>query len=101
MVRPSGINAARSTLGGMESMEGVPRLRLEELLAQLVDRAQEALHTPERLRGLLAANRAFVGDLDLHTVLRRIVEAACELVGARYGALGVIAPDGGGLEDFI
>lgn len=101
MVLPSRTSAARSTLGGMESMEGVPRLRLDELLAQLVDRAQEALHTQERLRGLLAANQAFVGDLDLHTVLRRIVEAACELVGARYGALGVIAPDGGGLEDFI
>jgi signal transduction histidine kinase len=86
----------------VEQMEGgVPRLRLDELLAQLVDRAQEALHTQERLRGLLTANQAFLGDLDLHTVLRRIVEAACELVGAKYGALGVIAPDGSGLEDFI
>jgi hypothetical protein len=34
-------------------------------------------------------------------VLRRIVEAACDLLGARYGALGVIAPDGSGLEEFI
>jgi signal transduction histidine kinase len=33
-------------------------------------------------------------------VLRTIVEAAVELVGARYGALGVIA-EGGGLEQFI
>jgi GAF domain-containing protein len=81
--------------------EQAPRLRLDELLSQLVDRAQEALHTQERLRGLLAANREIVGDLDLHTVLRRIVESACELVGARYGALGVIAPDGSGLEEFV
>ena len=33
-------------------------------------------------------------------MLRNIVEAACELAGARYGALGVIGDDGG-LEQFI
>jgi signal transduction histidine kinase len=32
-------------------------------------------------------------DLSLPVVLERIVEAACELVGARYGALGVLAED--------
>jgi signal transduction histidine kinase len=53
-----------------------------------------------RLRGLLRANRLIIGDLTLPVVLRRIVEAACELVNARYGALGVLAP-GGGLEQFI
>jgi signal transduction histidine kinase len=41
------------------------------------------------------------GDLDLDTILRRIVEAACTLVDARYGALGVIAEDGDGLENFV
>ena len=41
-----------------------------------------------RLRGLLRANTAVVGDLGLSTVLRSIVEAACELVDAPYGALG-------------
>jgi signal transduction histidine kinase len=53
-----------------------------------------------RLHGLLRANRLIIGDLTLPVVLRRIVEAACELVNARYGALGVLAP-GGGLEQFI
>lgn len=38
--------------------------------------------------------------LDLETVLRRIVEAGMSLVGAQYGALGVISPDGT-LERFI
>jgi signal transduction histidine kinase len=33
-------------------------------------------------------------------VLRNVVEAACELAHAKYGALGVIGPDGG-LEQFI
>jgi signal transduction histidine kinase len=53
-----------------------------------------------RLRGLLRANQAIVGNLTLPAVLQRIIEAACELVDARYGALGVIAPTGG-LEQFI
>ncbi|MGI8668133.1 MAG: GAF domain-containing protein, partial [Jatrophihabitans sp.] len=81
------------------SVEG-SRLELNELLAQLIGRAQDVMRTQSRLRGLLRANRTIVGDLALPVVLRRILEAACELVHARYGALGVIAPDGG-LEQFI
>lgn len=38
-----------------------------------------------------------VSELDLLAVLRHIAKAACALVGARYGALGVI----GGLVQFI
>lgn len=65
------------------------------------DDAHDVMASQHRLRGLLRANRAVMGDLDLARVLRRIVEAACELVDAPYGALGVIAPDGDGLEEFI
>ena len=54
-----------------------------------------------RLRGLLRAQDTIIGVLDLQTVLLRIVEAACELVDAPYGALGVVAPDASGLEQFI
>jgi signal transduction histidine kinase len=54
-----------------------------------------------RLDRLLGAVLAIAGDLDLETVLGRIVEAACDLVDARYGALGVIAEDGDGLSAFI
>lgn len=54
-----------------------------------------------RLRGLLSASRSVIGYLDLDKVLRRIVEAACELVEADYGALGVIGPEGEGVERFI
>lgn len=54
----------------------------------------------DRLRSLMRANAAVVEELDLAAVLRRIVDAALELVGARYGALGVISPDGR-LEQFI
>ena len=46
------------------------------------------------LRSLLDAVVPFSADLDLAGVLHRITRAACELVGARYGALGVLGPDG-------
>jgi signal transduction histidine kinase len=43
---------------------------------------------------LLDAVLAVGSDLDLQTVLHRIVSAAVQLVDARFGALGVIAEDG-------
>lgn len=53
-----------------------------------------------RLRRLLEANRLAVEHLDLPTALRQIVEAALELVGASYGAIGVLGPNGR-LAEFI
>ncbi|MFC5994988.1 GAF domain-containing protein [Pseudonocardia hispaniensis] len=77
-----------------------PRLELDQLLSQLVERAQEVMGTQNRLRGLLHANQMIIGDLALPAVLMSIVEAARELVGARYAALGVIATHGG-LAEFV
>ncbi len=48
---------------------------------------------PSSTRALLEAVTAISSDLDLHSVLERIVTAATELTGARYGALGVIGND--------
>lgn len=76
------------------------RSELEQTIADLVDRAQRVLATQNRLRSLLAANQAVVENLELPDVLRRIAQAATDLVGARYGALGVLDP-AGGLEQFI
>jgi signal transduction histidine kinase len=53
-----------------------------------------------QLRALLEANRTIVGDLDLEVVLRRIVDSAVTLVGATYGALGVVGEDGS-VEEFV
>ncbi|MGH8829178.1 MAG: sensor histidine kinase, partial [Jiangellaceae bacterium] len=44
-------------------------------------------------RRILDALEAISGDLDLESVLRRVTETAMELVGARYGALGVVRAD--------
>ncbi|HXA29449.1 MAG TPA: GAF domain-containing sensor histidine kinase [Candidatus Angelobacter sp.] len=54
--------------------------------------------TDGAVQRLLDAVMAISSDLSLPNVLRRIVAAACELVDARYGALGVIGPGEGGLE---
>lgn len=52
-------------------------------------------------RALLDAVLAFSGDLKLHDVLGHVVRSACELVGARYGALGVLSPGGDQLVEFV
>ena len=40
-------------------------------------------------------------DIELPVLLRHIVEEACSLVGARYGALGVLNEERTGLEQFL
>jgi signal transduction histidine kinase len=77
-----------------------PRGELDLALDNLVARARDVLKIQGRLRSLLKANQAIIEHLDLPVVLERIVAAAVELVGAKYGALGVVAEDGT-LEQFI
>src|SRR5918995_735688 len=67
--------------------------RIEDLLREFVARADELLHTQDQMQGLLAAVVSLAEDLSLEAVLDRVVTSACELVGARYGALGVIGED--------
>ena len=76
------------------------RSALDVSIARLVDDAQQVLATQGRLRALLSANRAVADEIELTVVLRAIIDAAVALVGARYGAIGVIGPDGT-LEQFI
>ncbi|OJF12322.1 GAF domain-containing sensor histidine kinase [Couchioplanes caeruleus] len=77
------------------------RVRLDELLQEMLDRVGEVVASRERLRALLDAVVGISTDLDLRSTLQRIVESACALAGARYGALGVLAPDRRQLSDFI
>jgi signal transduction histidine kinase len=55
---------------------------------------------PDDARALLDAVVAISSDLDLHSVLDRIVASACRMTAARYGALGVL-DNSGGLSDFV
>jgi signal transduction histidine kinase len=52
-------------------------------------------------QGLVEAGIALSSELTLDAVLRRLLEAAAELTGARYAALGVVDASGKELERFI
>ncbi|WP_017623500.1 sensor histidine kinase [Nocardiopsis chromatogenes] len=73
----------------------LPRLHLDDLLSELQSRIDTALLTRDRVHSLLDAVVTIGSGLDLEAVLRRLVQAAMDLVDARYGALGVIGADGG------
>ena len=69
------------------------RRRTEDLLRDFVSRADELVRAQDQMQGLLGAVVSLTEDLSLEAVLDRVVQSACELVGARYGALGVIDDD--------
>ena len=86
---------------GALEFAGLSRVRLDALLQELLGRVDEIMDSQERLRALLDAVVGIGADLDLTSTLDRIVTAACELAGARYGALGVVGHDGKRLIRFI
>ena len=61
----------------------------------------EGLAGPRQLRRLLDAVLAVGAELDLSTVLQRIVATATDLVDARFGALGVLDETRTYLTDFL
>jgi signal transduction histidine kinase len=71
------------------------------LLNELRDREQASNRAQQRLAALLDAVMGVTADLELADVLTRIVHSACELVDARYGALGVLGPGGEHLVEFV
>ncbi len=77
-----------------------PRLELDDLLVELQAQLDTIRTTRDRMHALLDAVLAIGSDLDLQTVLRRIVEAAVVLADAEYGALGVIG-EGDQLSQFL
>ncbi|MBD0420092.1 SpoIIE family protein phosphatase [Streptomyces sp. TRM S81-3] len=83
-----------------------PYMSLLDLpLSSDLNRIGEQLHALARaqstLQELLQAVVNITGELELPAVLRRIVRTAMDLVGARYGAMGVLDEDGRFLEEFI
>ncbi|MGN6586256.1 MAG: GAF domain-containing protein [Solirubrobacterales bacterium] len=54
-----------------------------------------------RFRRLIDISGEVLSELDLEAVLQSVVEAARELTGARYAALGVLDPERRELERFI
>ena len=54
----------------------------------------------QRLRRLLAVGRTLTSELDLEAVLETVLEAARDVTGARYAALGIVGHDRS-LERFL
>jgi signal transduction histidine kinase len=71
------------------------------LVEELRSSARASDRAQQRLTSLLDAVMAVTADLELADVLTRIVRSACELVDARYGALGVLGQDGEHLVEFV
>ncbi|WP_270888146.1 GAF domain-containing sensor histidine kinase [Pedococcus sp. 5OH_020] len=86
---------------GPGRMARLSSLDLDDLLQELRTRAGAARVAQARLSALLDAVVVVSSDLELAAVLRRIVESACRLVEARYGALGVLGPGGEDLVEFV
>jgi signal transduction histidine kinase len=61
----------------------------------------DQINDPVKLRRLVQAILILDAELHLPVVLRRIVEEACDLVDAQYGALGVLSADGQTLDQFL
>ncbi|HJP58213.1 MAG TPA: ATP-binding protein [Gemmatimonadales bacterium] len=58
-------------------------------------------NTPQwRLEQLVTAGTLLTSELSLEGVLQRVVEIAVDVIGAKYAAIGVLAPDGRTLESF-
>src|SRR5215212_8089213 len=70
-------------------------MRLTELLDEVQERLVAVARNQARVQHLLDAFLSVSTGLDLESTLKRIVEAATDLVDARYGALGVLASRGG------
>ncbi|MFE8945960.1 GAF domain-containing protein [Streptomyces sp. NPDC007856] len=76
-------------------------MRLRSELGRIDEQLRALLSSMDRLQGLLDAVMAISREVELPAVLHRIVTTATELVGARYGALGVLDESGERLGQFI
>jgi signal transduction histidine kinase len=86
--------------GSPRTSSALSAMRLTELLDEVQERLGVVARSQARVQDLLDAFLSVSTGLDLDATLRRLVEVAVDLVGARYGALGVLR-DGGGLAAFI
>ncbi|MGH7362453.1 MAG: sensor histidine kinase [Candidatus Methylomirabilales bacterium] len=69
-------------------------------LAFVQEREKAVGRGREQLAALVEAGMTLAAERSLESVLERIAEVACRLLGARYGALGIL-DERGGLGQFI
>jgi len=70
-------------------------------LAFLQEREGVVRRGIEQLQALVEGGMVLAKELSLESVLQKIAEVACKVLGAKYGAVGVLDEDGGGLSQFV
>ncbi|MEU6096980.1 GAF domain-containing SpoIIE family protein phosphatase [Streptomyces sp. NPDC047079] len=75
--------------------------RLDAELGRIDEQLRALAAAKHRIQSLLDAVVAITREQELHAVLHRIATTAVDLVGARYGALGVLDDSGEYLAQFI
>ncbi|MFQ5989724.1 MAG: ATP-binding protein [Candidatus Methylomirabilales bacterium] len=70
-------------------------------LAFLQEREGVVRRGVEQLQALVEGGMVLAKELSLESVLKKIAEVACKVLGAKYGAVGVLNEDGGGLSHFV
>jgi hypothetical protein len=73
-------------------------LEIDSLAEDAERRATERL---SKLNEALLGRTPGEGLISIRELLLQLVLLSCELTGARYGALGVLNPDGASLKDFV
>jgi two-component system, NarL family, sensor histidine kinase DevS len=76
--------------GESEELPSLADTAFDELLREVLGRVNEVLEERERWQLLLDAVVSMAAGLSLDELLRRIIEVAADLAGARYVALGVL-----------
>jgi serine phosphatase RsbU (regulator of sigma subunit) len=71
-----------------------------QLVGRMHEQLDELVAARDQMEQLVRVIVEIGSDLDLDVTLQRVVNAAMELTGAHYGALGIRAPDGG-LVSFV
>lgn len=81
-------------MAGDQHDSAFAELGRRSLVTSMHEQLDELLDSRDKMEHLLRVVVGLAADLDLDATLQRIVTAAMELTGARYGALGVWGPDG-------
>ncbi len=93
--RPADPDVDVATLDGDAESRAIAALHVASIgFREALANERSRLNLASQLEVVSRSVLAVTSELELNTVLRRIVDLAAELAGARYAALGIPGPDG-------
>ncbi|MBK5250785.1 MAG: GAF domain-containing protein, partial [Actinomycetales bacterium] len=95
------MNRQREGEPGARAREDQGAQEIRSLAVDFNALSEYAADMRARMASLADASLAFGQELSLEALLTRIVQSACEVLGARYAALGVLDATRTGLSDFV